>query len=86
MNNFWNEPDITSLRIGDMASTSGRRGLQSSSSFCSWSPGLTTPREDPCPNFVRFKMANSVEIKFVNDDLNARELGRKLNLFFVKSQ
>ena len=38
-NNFWNEPDITPLRIGDMASASGRRGLQSSSSFCLGSPG-----------------------------------------------
>ena len=61
VNNFWCKPNITSLRVGDMASTSGHGGLRSSSSFCSWSSGLTSPLGDLRPSFDKFKMAYHVE-------------------------
>ena len=65
MNNFWCKPNITSLRVGDMASGPNHGGLRSSSSFCSWSPALTNPLGDLRPIFNNFKMARHVE----NDSL-----------------
>ena len=57
--------NITSLRVGDMASGPRHGGLRSSSSFCSRSPVLTNPLGDLRLILNNFKMARFVE----NDSL-----------------
>ena len=69
-----------------MERSSGRAGLQSTGSFrlggLQVGPRLVKIRL----SFSKIKDGRRSEIKTIANDLDMAELGRKLNLFFVKSQ
>ena len=79
-------PNITSLRVGDMASGPRPGGLQSFHSSYSLSSTLAGVPNDLHPSFPGFQNGVPRGNRINNTDLIAAALRGKLNLFLVKSQ